>query len=86
MRRRKTVAHAAPRPTATHNTPTAAQTGPCTTATHDALKADRDAWAALPPKVDWVVGDEVLQLRDCPRCGSTLAKPLDARGTAEASA
>ena len=39
---------------------------PCTTATHDALKADRDAWAALPPKIDWVVGDEVLQLRDCP--------------------
>ena len=102
MTRRKTtaqtVAHAAPRPTATHSTPTAAPTGPsttathtaptgpCTTATHDALKADRDAWAALPPKVDWVVGDEVLQLRDCPRCGSTLAKPLDERGTAEASA
>ena len=62
-----------------------AQPGPCTTATHDALKADRDAWAALPPKLDWVVGDEVLQLRDCPRCRSTLAKPLDARPAPEAS-
>ena len=94
MTRRKsaapTVAHAAPRPTATHAAPTGpsstatqtAPTGPCTTATHDALKADRDAWAALPPKVDWVVGDEVLQLRDCPRCGSTLAKPRDAGGAA----
>ena len=86
MTRRKsaaqTVAQIAPRPTATHTAPT----GPCTTATHDALKADRDAWAALPPKIDWVVGDEVLQLRDCPRCGSTLAKPLDKRGPAEASA
>ena len=39
---------------------------PASAATHDALKADRAAWAALPPKVDWVVGDEVLQLRDCP--------------------
>lgn len=80
MTRRKTtaqtVAQTAPRSTATHT----AQPGPCTTATHDALKADRNAWAALPPKVDWVVGDEVLQLRDCPRCGSTLAKPLDAGG------
>ena len=62
MTRRKsaapTVAHAAPRPTATHAATTGpsstatqtAPTGPCTTATHDAPKADRDAWAALPPK------------------------------------
>ena len=63
-----------------------AQDGPCTTATHDALKADRDAWAALPVKADWDLGAEVLQLRDCPRCGSTLAKPLDERRAPEASA
>ena len=75
MTRRKSAGrsrHAALRPTATHNTLTAAPIGPalgsdahrCRPAlhngNHDALKADRDVCPLWPPKVDWEVGDEVL--------------------------
>lgn len=49
---------------------------PCSPVAHDALKADRAAWSALPPKADWHIGPHVLQLRDCPDCGSTLAVPI----------
>lgn len=54
-----------------------AATAYCTAAGHEALKADPAAWAALPLRPDWPVLGEVIQLRDCPRCGSTLARKLD---------
>lgn len=49
----------------------------CTVASHEALKADPAAWAALPVRPDWLALGEVIQLRDCPRCQSTLAKKRD---------
>lgn len=52
----------------------------CTVASHEVLKADPAAWAALPVRADWPVLGEVIQLRDCPRCGSTLARKLDGEG------
>lgn len=54
----------------------------CTVASHEALKADAAAWAALPLRPDWPVLGEVMQLRDCPRCGSTLATKLEGERTA----
>lgn len=49
----------------------------CTVASHEAMKADPTAWAALPARPDWRVLGSVIQLRDCPRCQSTLAKRID---------
>ncbi len=49
----------------------------CTVASHEAMKADPFAWAALPARPDWRVLGAVIQLRDCPRCQSTLAKRID---------
>ena len=48
----------------------------CTVDSHDALKADAEAWGALPIKPDWPFRDRVLQVRDCPDCGSTLCKDI----------
>lgn len=48
----------------------------CTPASHDALRTDDARWAKLKRLGDmrWPWG-EVFELRDCPRCGSTLARP-----------
>lgn len=59
-----------------------AEIASCTAASHEALKADAAAWAALPLRPDWRVLGEVMQLRDCPRCGSTLAMKLDGERSA----
>ena len=53
----------------------------CTVDSHDALKADADAWGVLPIKPDWAFGRLVLQVRDCPDCGSTLCKQLPTPAT-----
>ena len=53
----------------------------CTVDSHDALKADAEAWGALPIKPDWAFHDRVLQVRDCPDCGSTLCKQLPTPAT-----
>lgn len=54
----------------------------CTVASHEAMKADPVAWAALPVRSDWLALGEVIQLRDCPRCQSTLAKKFDGESNA----
>jgi hypothetical protein len=59
-----------------------AATASCTVGSHEALRADAAAWAALPLRPDWPVLGEVIQLRDCPRCGSTLATKLDGERSA----
>ena len=46
----------------------------CTLAEHDALRKSDEAWYALEKVVDWVFDDEVLEQRNCGRCGSTLAR------------
>ena len=53
----------------------------CTVDSHEALKADPEAWGALPIKPDWAFRDRVLQVRDCPDCGSTLCKQLPTPAT-----
>lgn len=45
----------------------------CTVASHEALKADPVAWAALPNKWDWHFGADRSQLRHCSHCHSTPA-------------
>lgn len=50
----------------------------CTTESHEQLKADPVAWAALPYRgMQDTYDDEgtVLELRNC-RCNSTLCKPV----------
>lgn len=49
---------------------------PCTKEEHEKLRRDDRAWSLLKRRRDWVFDDgEVLEQRDCPKCGSTLARP-----------
>lgn len=49
-------------------------------AAHDSLKADPNAWESLH-YVGLQEYDEILslELRNCPKCGSTLAKKVSVR-------
>lgn len=49
----------------------------CTKADHDRLRElPEEEWNALKQCADWDFGDgEILEQRDCPKCGSTLARP-----------
>jgi ribosomal protein S27AE len=48
----------------------------CTIAEHNALRESDEAWNALERVADWVFEDEVLEQRNCHRCGSTLARSI----------
>lgn len=45
----------------------------CTAASHTEMRDDEE-WATLEKVPDWIFGDEVLEQRNCPKCGSTLAR------------
>lgn len=48
----------------------------CTREDHNALRESSEAeWNTLVHRRDWVLEDETLEQRDCPKCGSTLARP-----------
>jgi hypothetical protein len=48
----------------------------CTYADHDELRADRERFMRETlPGYTWDDGTEVLEMRHCRRCGSTLAAP-----------
>jgi len=51
----------------------------CTQESHAALKADDEQWFALPVlgiQGEWYADEPPLELRNCARCGSTLARPV----------
>jgi hypothetical protein len=54
----------------------------CTKVDHNRLRElPEKEWNALERRKDWDFEDgEILEQRDCPRCGSTLARPK--KGTA----
>jgi hypothetical protein len=47
---------------------------PCSAASHTEMRDDDETWDSLERVKDWVFGDEVLEQRNCPYCGSTLAR------------
>jgi hypothetical protein len=60
--------------------------GACTEATHAALKQDDVRWAEQPHvgtrRYEYADGDfEVLEHRNCTRCGSTLVRVIDQGGS-----
>lgn len=63
----------------------------CTVAIHEAIKLDDAAWIALPLRGVQLGYGLDLELRDCPKCRSTLAREIgeesaedEARGEWEA--
>lgn len=56
--------------------PVASTTPRCTSALHEALKADPKRWASLELADYWAFGSVLTEQRHCPRCHSTLARPI----------
>lgn len=48
----------------------------CTIPTHDRLKASPKKWAAARFVGYQPAGDALYELRNCPDCGSCLARPI----------
>jgi hypothetical protein len=48
---------------------------PCTTEYHDTLKTPA-TWATLLLVDRWIFDDVALEMRNCPRCHSTLAREV----------
>jgi hypothetical protein len=46
----------------------------CSAESHTVMRDDDETWATLEHVKDWIFGDEVLEQRNCPHCGSTLAR------------